>query len=114
MTVTGQNIVGDIVVDDYSSLTLYLKSSSSFKGTINSAESSGTINIVIDSTSTLTLTGDSKISKLTNDDSTGSNVITGDYTLSYSDDDDDDSGSSGKANYVKTCVLSLILIIMIL
>ena len=84
MTVTGQTIVGDIVVDDYSSLTLNLKSSSSFKGKFNSAKSSGTINIVIDSSSKITLTGDSYITSLENGDSSGSNIDKGDYSLKTS------------------------------
>jgi hypothetical protein len=109
MTVTGQTIAGNIVIDDYSSLTLTLKSSSSFTGTINGAGSSGTINIVIDESSTITLTGDSTITKLTNSDSTGSN-IKGDYSFSYSDS----SGSDGKGNYLQFYVLNLLLIIMIL
>ncbi len=112
MTVTGQTIVGDIVIDDYSSLTLNLKSSSSFTGTINAAKSSGTINIVIDESSTITLTGNSTITKLTNSDSTGNNINTGDYSFSYSDSSE--SGSDGKANYLQFYVLNLLLIIMIL
>ena len=84
MTVTGQTIVGDIVVDDYSSLTLNLKSSSSFKGKFNSAKSSGTINIVIDSSSKITLTGDSYITSLENGDSSGSNIDKGGYSLKTS------------------------------
>lgn len=112
MSVTGQTIVGDIVVDDYSSLTLYLYSST-YTGTINSAQSSGTINIVIDSDSTLTLTGNSKITKITNSDSTGSNVNTGSYTLNIGGDSDSGS-SSDKAYYVKSSVLNLLLIIMLL
>ena len=85
LTASGQTIEGDIVVDDYSSLTLILSNSSSFKGTINSARSSGTIKITIDSSSTLTLTRNSKLTSLTNSDSTGNNINTGSYSLTYFD-----------------------------
>ena len=116
ITATKQDIVGDIVIDDYSSLTLNLNTFSSFKGTINAAKSSGTINIVIDYTSTITLTGDSTINQLTNSDSSGNNINTGDYTLTTDDSSGsgNGSGSDGKANYLQFYVLNLLLIIMVL
>ena len=116
ITATKQDIVGDIVIDDYSSLTLNLNTFSSFKGTINAAKSSGTINIVVDSYSTITLTGDSTINQLTNSDSSGNNINTGDYTLTTDDSSGsgNGSGSDGKANYLQFYVLNLLLIIMIL
>ena len=107
MTVTGQTIVGDIVVDDYSSLTLYLNNSSSFKGTINSAQSSGTIEIIIDSTSTLTLTGESYITTLTNSDSENSN-IDGDYTLNIGTNSNSSNTNDG-SNFLKRSLICLIL-----
>ena len=79
MSITGQNIIGDIVINDYSSLTLILSSSSSFKGIINSVKSSGTINIMIDSSSKITLTGDCYISNLDNAESSGSNINIGSF-----------------------------------
>ena len=79
------------------------------------------------------LTGNSTITKLTNSDSTGSN-IKGDYSFNYSDssgtgtgngngngngtgsgsESESDIGSDGKANYLQFYVLNLLLIIMIL
>ena len=116
ITVYNQDIVGDIVIDNYSSLTLNLYTFSSFKGTINGAASSGTINIALDSTSKITLTGDSTINQLTNSDSSGNNINTGDYTLTSDDSSGsgNGSGSDGKANYLQFYVLNLLLIIMIL
>ena len=102
MTVTGQTIEGDIVVDDYSSLTLNLLSSSSFTGTINAAKSSGTINIVVDASSKINLTGDSYITKLDNADSNGSNINTGGYSYN-------DSNSS----YLTVGVLTLLFLIFL-
>ncbi len=84
MNDSGQNIVGDIVIDDYSSLTLTLTSSSLFKGTINSVNSSGTIYIVIDSSLKITLIGDSYIIKLDNDDTSRSNINSESYSFKYS------------------------------
>ena len=84
MIVSGQNIEGDILIDDYSSLTLILSSYSSFKGAINSAKSSGTIYIKIDASSNITLTGDSYIIDLDNDDYSGININTEGYSFKYS------------------------------
>ena len=102
MTVIGQTIEGDIVVDDYSSLTLNLLSSSSFTGTINAAKSSGTINIVVDASFKINLTGDSYITKLDNADSSGSNINTGGYSYN-------DSNSS----YLTVGVLTLLFLIFL-
>ena len=79
MTLENQNIEGNIVVGNSSSLTLILKSST-FKGTINSAKTATKLNITMDSGSTITLTGNSYYTSLTNADSDGSNVVIGSYT----------------------------------
>ena len=79
MTLENQNIEGNIVVGSSSSLTLILKSST-FKGTINSAKTASKFNITMDSGSTITLTGNSYYTSLTNADSDGSNVVIGSYT----------------------------------
>ena len=79
MTLENQNIEGNIVVGNSSSLTLILKSST-FKGTINSAKTATKLNITMDSDSTITLTGNSYYTSLTNADSDGSNVVIGSYT----------------------------------
>ena len=108
MTVSGQTIEGDIVVDDYSSLTLYLNNSSSFKGTINSAQSSGTITIIIDSTSKMTLTGDSYITTLTNSDSSNSNIDEDDYSLNIGTSSSDSNG-----NILKGSLICFILVLVV-
>ncbi len=68
-----QKLEGDIVVSNAavgsnankSSLTMNLKSGSTYKGAINTSESSrGTVNVTIDSTSTWKLTGDSYVDSL--------------------------------------------------
>ena len=65
MNASGQNIDGDMIVDDISSLNLYLKDSSSFSGAINSDGESGDVYVEIEDGSTWTLTGDSYITSLT-------------------------------------------------
>ena len=112
MTVTGQTIEGDIVVDDYSSLSLTLSSSSSFTGKINAAKSSGTVSITIDASSKLTLTGDSYVTTLTNADSSGSNIEKGDYSLNVGTISNNDSGNKG--SYLKGFFIELIILILFL
>ena len=65
MNASGQNIDGDMIVDEISSLNLYLKDSSSFSGAINSDGAGGDIYVEIEDGSTWTLTGDSYITSLT-------------------------------------------------
>ena len=65
MNASSQNIGGDMIVDEISSLNLYLKDSSSFSGAINSDGTSGDVYVEIEDGSTWTLTGDSYITSLT-------------------------------------------------
>lgn len=73
LNMTNQTASGAIVVDSISSLTMNLASGSSFIGTINSANE-GEVNLNLDSSSTLTLTGDTYLTSLTNSDATSSNI----------------------------------------
>ena len=73
LNLTNQSATGNIVVDSISTLIMNLKNSSSFKGTIN-GENTGEISLVLDNSSTLTLTGDTYIKSLINTDTTNSNI----------------------------------------
>ena len=65
MNASGQVINGDMLVDDISTLNLYLKDKSSFTGAINTDGQSGEVYVEIEDGSTWTLTADSYISGLT-------------------------------------------------
>lgn len=65
LTATGQDIDGDIIVDEVSALNLYLTEGSSFDGAINSDGTAGEVYVELDEDSTWTLTGDSYITSLT-------------------------------------------------
>ena len=65
MNASSQNIAGDMIVDEVSSLNLYLKNNSSFSGAINSDGAGGDVYVEIEDGSTWTLTGDSYITSLT-------------------------------------------------
>ena len=83
-----QTLSGTILVGDNSTLTLTLQNGSSFEGTfsgeITNAKGStvsteiGTVNVVLDSTSTWTLTADTYITTF---EGSMENVVTGGYTL---------------------------------
>ena len=76
-----QKIEGDILVDNISTLDLSLKNGSSYSGTINGDNTAKTINITLDSSSILTLTGDSYITSLNNDVLDNSNINLNGHTL---------------------------------
>jgi len=65
LTASKQKIDGNIIVDDISTLNLYLKDSSSLNGAINSDGQKGDVYVEIEDGSTWTLTADSYVSGLT-------------------------------------------------
>ena len=66
MSLASQSVSGDIVVDDISTLDLTL-SSSDITGAINSDNSSGSIVLTLDGSSSITLTGDSYVTEFNGD-----------------------------------------------
>ncbi|MCD8022106.1 MAG: hypothetical protein LUF30_03760, partial [Lachnospiraceae bacterium] len=78
---TSQTLNGDIVLDAISSLALNLTQSSDYTGTINGANTASSVALVLDASSTITLTGDSYVTSLTDSDSTYSNINLNEYTL---------------------------------
>ena len=95
LTLTNQNIEGDFVIDSGSSLTINMINSS-ITGKINTENVSTNIDVILDSDSSITLTGDSYISSLTNADATGANINKGSYTFAdYNGNEYTGSTSSG-------------------
>ena len=80
LNMANQKATGNIVVDSISKLTMNLASGSSFSGAINS-DNAGEIELTLDSSSSITLTGDTYIKSLTNADTTNSNIHTNGYKL---------------------------------
>ena len=76
-----QKITGNILVDNISTLDLSLKNGSSYTGTINSENTAKTINITLDSSSSITLAGDSYITSLSNEVANNSNINFNGYKL---------------------------------
>jgi len=76
-----QNISGDIIVDSISTLELSLKNGSSYEGKINNENTAKSISMSLDSTSTLTLTGDTYVTSFEDEDTSYSNINFNGYKL---------------------------------
>ena len=97
MTLTNQDIEGDIVVGSSSSLTLTLVNSS-IKGTINADKTASKLDITLDADSTITLTGNSYYTSLTNSDSDNSNIISWSYSWTSYDESSSTSTSGSQSS----------------
>ena len=80
LNMVNQKASGDIVVDEISALTMNLSNGSSYEGVIN-GENAGEVELILDATSSITLTGDTYIKSLTNVDVTNSNIHLNGYKL---------------------------------
>ena len=100
MNASSQSIDGDMIVDEVSSLNLYLKDNSSFSGAINSDGESGDIYVEIEDGSTWTLTGDSYITSLTC--SAGSINLNGHKLYVNGEEYAEGTASEGEAIVVET------------
>ena len=76
-----QELTGNVEVDNISTLTMNLSESSSYTGTINSANTAKSITLKLDSSSKITLTGDSYVTSLEDSDSSYSNINFNGYKL---------------------------------
>lgn len=80
LNMANQKATGNIVVDSISKLTMNLANGSSFSGAINS-DNTGEVELTLDSSSEVNLTGDTYLKSLTNADVTNSNIHTNGYKL---------------------------------
>ena len=80
LNLTNQSATGNIAVDSISKLTMNLSNGSSFSGTIN-GENTGEIELTLDNSSSITLTGDTYLKSLTTADTTNSNIHLNGYKL---------------------------------
>ena len=80
LNLKNQEASGRIVVDSLSKLTMNLSNNSAFTGEINTTNE-GEVNISLDETSSITLTGDTYIKSLSNKDSANENINLNGYKL---------------------------------
>lgn len=81
LNMSNQTATGNIVIDKISTLIMNLSKKSSYTGTINGDNTAKNIELVLDKTSKIKLTGDSYVTKLTNGDSSNSNIDFNGYKL---------------------------------
>lgn len=81
LALTNQVAEGDIVLDNLSTLSFSLSSSSFYMGVINGADTAKNISVTLDATSQLVLAGDSYINELANADPTNQNIYSNGYKL---------------------------------
>jgi hypothetical protein len=78
LTASGQNLTGDVVVDDVSTADIILKSgnsgASTLIGAINSNNTGSSVTLTLDADSQWIVTGTSYLTSFTNEDSTNSNI----------------------------------------
>ena len=91
-----QQIFGNFEVDSNSGLTIKLSENSSLKGTINSAKTAAKLNIILDSTSSIELTGNSCYTSIQNANNEGTNIINGTFTWSKTEEKEISRPSGGQ------------------
>ena len=74
LNAVNQNLTGNIEADNISAVTINLSNNSSLEGKVNTENSAKSISLKIDSSSTLTLTGDAYVTSLEDSDSSYSNI----------------------------------------
>ena len=82
---SNQELSGNIVADSISTIALDMANGSSLVGTINTDNTAKEVTVKLSKDSTWTLTGDSYVKSLTNEDTTGSNIHLNGYKLVVAD-----------------------------
>ncbi|PMD31363.1 hypothetical protein L207DRAFT_537317 [Hyaloscypha variabilis F] len=82
ISATDMDIVGDSYVDDISSLSLSLYSTT-YSGAINTDDTGGSVTVYLDSSSTWTVTGDSYVTVITDEETDCSNIVSDGYIVYY-------------------------------
>ncbi len=81
LNLTNQDVEGNIVIDSISTLDMTMSDDSYYEGTINGDNEAEEINLTLDASSSIKLTGDSYITSLDNADTTNSNIDFNGYKL---------------------------------
>lgn len=88
LTADGQTLTGDMTADDISSLTLTLQNGSALTGAIDAANTARAVSLLLDGTSTWTVTANSYLTCLGDaagiSGTTITNIIGNGYTVYYS------------------------------
>ena len=80
-----QELIGNIVADSISTIAIDMANGSSLVGAINTDNTAKEVTVKLSKDSTWTLTGDSYVKSLTNEDTTGGNIHLNGYKLVVAD-----------------------------
>jgi hypothetical protein len=81
LNLTNQKVTGNIYIDEVSTLDFSLSNNSYYEGSINTSNISEEINLTLDKSSKIKLTGDTYVTSLSNKDSSNSNIDFNGYKL---------------------------------
>lgn len=81
LNMTKQRTIGNIVIDNISTLDITMKDNSYYEGIINGDNSAIEISLTLDSSSRIKLTGDCYVTSFNNSDSSNSNINFNGYKL---------------------------------
>lgn len=99
LVAASQEMVGDILCDSSSSISLQLEKNSTLTGTINEKSSEGTVAISLDKSSSWNVTGDSYVDSLSC--SSTDSIISNGHTIYYNPDSQSNSWLKGKTVKLK-------------
>lgn len=83
LTANAQNLPGNILCDDKSTVSVTLNNSSILTGAVNSAKTAGKVSLTLDATSKWVVTGNSYLSAFTDANATLSNIDDNGFTITY-------------------------------
>ena len=101
VNVQNQTAYGDVITDGISSVTLNLMGKSSYSGALNKINYTGAMNITLSSASTWTVTADSYVTAIEDEDKELTNIISNGHSIFY-----DPSAAANKWLDGKTIPLS--------
>ena len=81
LNMNNQKASGNIVIDAISTLSMTMSASSAYEGTINGENSAKSLSLKLSADSQITLTGDSYVTQLENEDATNANINFNGHTL---------------------------------
>ena len=111
LNLVNQKIESDLVVDAISQLTIIMKNST-IKGKINNAKTAAALDIILDASSSIELTGNSYYTSLNNENTTGSNINKNNYEFGqYNENFTIVKSNSKNINPFKLIIFALLVVL---
>ncbi len=111
LNLVNQKIESDLVVDSISQLTIIMKNST-IKGKINNAKTAAALDIILDASSSIELTGNSYYTSLNNENTTGSNINKNNYEFGqYNENFTIIKSNSNNINPFKLIIFALLVVL---